>query len=102
MTRFQKSAVNRDPLSDTMLLDSLWGLITCRRKWSARSSGFMVLWHATKCPILVSQSIVTHNASFPFLIGSAMMKSIDIVSHGRCGSSRGLSNTNGVCRISMN
>jgi len=29
-------------LSDTILLGSPWGLITCRRKWSARSSGFMV------------------------------------------------------------
>ena len=39
VTRLQKSEVNRDPLSDTILLGSPWGLITCWRKWSARSSG---------------------------------------------------------------
>jgi len=49
----------------------------------------MVPWHAPKCPILVSRSIITHSASFPLLIGSAVMKSIDIVSHGQCGSSSG-------------
>jgi len=95
VTRFQKSEVNRDPLSDTILLGSPWGLMTCRRKWSARSSGFLVPWQATKCPIFGRRSIITHNTSFPLFVGSAVIKSIDIVSHGRCGSSSDFSSPNG-------
>jgi len=101
VTCFQKSEVNRDSQSDIIMLGSPWGLIICRRKWSARSSGFMVPWQATKCPIFMRQSINTHNASFPLLVGSAVIKSIDIVSHGRCGSSSGFSSPNGTCRIGL-
>jgi len=42
ITHFQKSEVNRDPLSDTILLGCPWGLIICWRKWSARSLGSVV------------------------------------------------------------
>jgi len=100
-TCFQKSEVNKVPQSDTMLLGSPWGLTICRRKWSAKSFGFIVPWHAMKCPIFVSQSITTHSASFPLLVGSAVMKSIDIASHGRWGNFSGLSNLNGACRIGL-
>ena len=101
ITRFQKSEVNRDPLSDIILLGSPWGLIICRWKWSARSSGFMVPWQAMKYPIFMRRSIITHNASFPLLVGSAVIKSIDIVSHGWCGSSSGFSSPNSTCRIGL-
>jgi len=101
VTGLQKSEVNRDPLSDTILLGSPWGLITCQRKWSARSLGFMVPWQATKCPIFVRRSIITNNASFPLLIGSAVIKSIDIRSLGQCGSSSGFSSPNGACQIGL-
>jgi len=47
----------------------------------------MVPWQAMKCPIFVRRSIITHNASYPLLVGSGVIKSIAIVSHGRCGSS---------------
>jgi len=88
-------------LSDTILLGSPWGLMTCQRKWSARSSGFMVPWQATKCPIFLRRSIITHNASFPLLVDSAVIKSIDIVFNGWCGSSSGFSSPNGACRIGL-
>jgi len=52
-THLPKSEVNRDPLSDTILLGSPWDLITYRSNWSARSSGSMVPWQVTKCPIFV-------------------------------------------------
>ena len=45
--------------------------------------------------------MITHNASFPLLIGSAVIKSVDIVSHGRCGSSSGFSSPNGMCQIGL-
>jgi len=101
VTHFQKSEVNRDPLSDIILLGNPWGLITCWRKRSARSLGFMVPWQATKCPIFVRRSIITHNASFPLLVGSVLIKSIDIVSLSWCGSSSGFSSPNGVCQIGL-
>ena len=36
-----------------------------------------------------------------WLVGSALMKSVDIVSHGRCGSSSGFSIPNGTCWIGL-
>jgi len=101
VTCFQKSEVNKVPLSDTILLGSPWGLTICQRKWSAKSLGFMVPWHAMKCRIFVSWSITTHSASFLLLVGSAVMKSIDITSYGRWGSSSGISNLNRACRIGL-
>jgi len=99
--RLQKSDVNSDPLSDTMLAGNPWGLTTCWMKWSARSSGFIVPLQATKCPILVSRSMITHRASFQLLAGNAVMKSIVIASHGLWGRSNGLSSPNGTCRIGL-
>jgi len=99
--RLQKSEVYSDPLSDTMLAGNPCGLITCWMKWSARSSGFIVSLQVTKCPILVSRSMITHRAWFPLLAGNAVMKFIVIASHGLWGRSNDLISPNGACRIGL-
>ena len=58
-------------------------------------------WQAMKCLIFVRRLIITHNASFLLLVGSTVIKSIDIVSHGWCGSSSGFSSPNGAYRIAL-
>jgi len=61
----------------------------------------MVPWYAMKCPIFVSLSITTHIASFPLLVGSAVMKSIDIASQGRGGSFSDFINPNRASQIGL-
>src|SRR3978361_2136128 len=93
--------MNRDPLSDTMSVGSPCGRMIYVTKLAARSSGFMVSLQATKCAIFVSLSTTTHRALHPSVVGSPVMKSIDIESHGLCGGVSGFSSPKGACLIGL-
>lgn len=82
---FQKREVNCVPQSDTIVLGS-----PCRFQMNCRyslatSSELAVVWHGSRCRILVSLSTITRIASNPLLSGSPVTKSIDRSCHGCLG-----------------
>ena len=71
----------------------------CFTKLSVSRVGSIVSSHATKCPILVNWSMITHRALIPLLVGNPVMKSIDMESHGLCGGSKSFRSPKGTCLI---
>ena len=101
VTRSHSPEVNSDPLSEMMSAGRPWGRTTCFTKQSATPVGSIVPSQATKCPILVIRSMITHRVSFLLLAGSPVIKSIDMKFHGLCGGSMGFKSPNGACLTGM-
>ena len=101
VTRSQNPEVNSDPLSEKISAGRPWGRTTCLTKLSASSVGSIVPSQATKCPILVNRSMITHRALLPLLVGNPVMKSIDIESHGLCWGLIGFRSPNGACLMDL-
>jgi len=99
--RSQTPKVNNNSLSDMMSMGRPWGRMTCLTKLSASFVGSIVSSHATKCPILVNRSMITHRASLPLLVGNPGMKFIGMESHGLCGGSMGFRSRKGMFLIGL-
>jgi len=87
--RFQNTAANWGPLSNTIVFGSPCSLNTSFRNISASSPASTVIRHATKCRIFDNLSTTTQMASYPSHSGSPVTKSMDRSFHSISSTERG-------------